>query len=67
MLIMNKVMVTGATGDVGKSLCEILDKMGYDVITSSRKKPKDWKYPFIPLDITDLFRDLYQTFFHQNT
>ena len=51
---MNKVMVTGATGDVGKSLCEILDKMGYDVLTSSRNKPNDWKYPFIPVDITNL-------------
>lgn len=47
-------MVTGATGDVGKSLCEILDKMGYDVLTSSRKKPNDWKYPFLPVDITNL-------------
>ena len=52
-------MITGATGDVGKSLCEILDGLGYDVLTSSRSKPEGWKYPFLSVDITDLdvFKD----------
>lgn len=49
-----KVMITGATGDVGKSLCEILDGLGYDILTSSRRKPDGWKYPFTPVDITNL-------------
>jgi len=49
-----KVMITGATGDVGKSLCEILEDLGYDILTSSRSKPAGWKYPFTPVDITNL-------------
>jgi len=49
-----KVMITGATGDVGKPLCKILDGLEYDVLTSSRTKPEGWKYPFTPVDITDL-------------
>ncbi len=49
-----KVMITGATGDVGKSLCGILDKLGYDVLSSSRRKPEGWRHPFIPIDIIDL-------------
>lgn len=47
-------MITGATGDVGKSLCDILDELGYEILTSSRRKPKGWKYPFISVDITNL-------------
>ena len=27
-----KVMITGARGDVGKSLCEILDGLGYVLV-----------------------------------
>lgn len=49
-----KVMITGATGDVGTSLCEILEGLGYDVLTSSRRKPEGWKYPFMSVDITNL-------------
>lgn len=51
---MKKILITGATGDVGKSLCDILSNSGYEIITSARKKPEGWKHPFKVLDITDL-------------
>lgn len=51
---MKKILITGATGDVGKSLCDILSNAGYDILTSARNLPEGWKYKFKPLDITDL-------------
>jgi len=51
---MKKIVITGATGDVGKSLCDILSTSGYELLTSARKKPEGWGYPFKSFDITDL-------------
>ncbi len=51
---MKKVLITGATGDVGRPLCNSLNECGYELITCSRNYPKDWPYPFENLDITDL-------------
>lgn len=51
---MKRILITGATGDVGKSLCASLKDWGYDLLTSSRTKPDGWPYPFQSLDITDL-------------
>ncbi len=47
-------MITGATGDVGKSLCHELSESGYDLLTSSRNRPENWPYRFEYLDIADL-------------
>ncbi len=49
-----KILITGATGNVGKSLCDSLSGLGYDVLTSSRSKPEGWDYPFTAFDITDI-------------
>ena len=51
---MKKILITGGTGDVGKSLCELLSKSGYEILTSARRKPEGWNYPFKAFDITDL-------------
>jgi len=51
---MKKILITGGTGDVGKSLCELLSIGGYEILTSARRKPEGWNYPFKALDITDL-------------
>lgn len=51
---MKKILITGATGDVGKSLCDILSDAGYDILTSARRYPEGWNYPFLSFDITDL-------------
>ena len=51
---MKKIMITGATGDVGKSLCDCLSASGYDLLTSSRSRPNEWAYPHRAFDITDL-------------
>lgn len=51
---MGKILITGATGDVGKYLSENLIAKGYDIITSSRNKPEEWGFPFKNIDITDL-------------
>ena len=51
---MQKILITGATGDVGKSLCDILSASGYEILTAARRKPEDWNHPFKVLDITDL-------------
>ena len=51
---MKKILITGATGDVGKSLCDNLSGLGYDLLTSSRNRPEGWSYPFKAFDITDL-------------
>ena len=51
---MKRILITGATGDVGKSLCGILQNGGYDLLTSSRNQPQGWPHPFQSLDITDL-------------
>jgi nucleoside-diphosphate-sugar epimerase len=51
---MKKILITGATGDVGKSLCDILSNLGYDILTSARNLPEGWNYTFKTLDITDL-------------
>ena len=51
---MKKILITGATGDVGRPLCNSLNESGYDLITCSRNCPEDWPYPFETLDITDL-------------
>ena len=47
-------MITGATGDVGKSLCDSLSAAGYELLTSSRKRPDEWGYPHQAFDITEL-------------
>ena len=47
-------MITGATGDVGKALCDSLHSFGYDIITSSRSMPDGWSHPYKAFDITDL-------------
>lgn len=51
---MKKILITGATGDVGKLLCDILSESGYEILTSARHKPDGWKHPFVELDITNL-------------
>lgn len=51
---MKKVLITGGTGDVGKSLCKLLSQSGYEILSCARRKPKGWPYPFQVLDITDL-------------
>ena len=51
---MKKILITGGTGDVGKSLCELLSKSGYEILSSARNLPEGWSYPFQTLDITDL-------------
>ncbi len=51
---MKRILITGATGDVGKSLCDNLNDCGYDLLTSSRRRPEEWAHPFEAFDITDL-------------
>jgi NAD+ dependent glucose-6-phosphate dehydrogenase len=51
---MKKILITGGTGDVGRSLCKSLSESGYELLTSARHKPEGWPHPFEVLDITDL-------------
>ena len=51
---MKKILITGGTGDVGRSLCELLSGFGYAISSSSRRQPDDWKFPHYVFDITDL-------------
>tara|TARA_B100001105_G_C22384432_1_gene441167 strand:+ start:1379 stop:2122 length:744 start_codon:yes stop_codon:yes gene_type:complete len=51
---MKKIMITGATGDVGRSLCDSLSDCGYDLLTCARTQLTDWPHPFEAFDITDL-------------
>lgn len=51
---MNKILITGATGDVGRSLCDSLSESGYELITCARHEPQDWPYAYESFDITDL-------------
>ena len=51
---MKKILITGATGDVGRSLCDSLSESGYELMTCARHEPKGWPYPYESFDITDL-------------
>ena len=35
---MKPILITGATSDIGKALCELYQKQGYDVIACSRNQ-----------------------------
>lgn len=43
--MMNKVLVTGATGFVGRHLCELLSRHGHAVVAAARSLPPDHKDP----------------------
>ncbi len=59
-IILKKILITGATGDVGRPLCHSLSECGYELMTCARNRPEDWPFPFASLDITDVdaFTDL---------
>lgn len=50
----NKVLVTGASGFVGSSLCVVLQAKGVEVIGVGRTRPKEWLGEFLELDLTAL-------------
>lgn len=41
--MMNKVLVTGATGFVGRHLCELLSRQGHEVVAAARSLPANHK------------------------
>jgi len=50
------VLVTGAAGGIGKSICEIFFKAGYRIIGVDRSETTDLPYEVLHFDISDLSR-----------
>lgn len=47
-----KILVTGATGFVGRRLCESLRSRGNEVVGLSRTRPVDWTGAFVEADLS---------------
>ena len=51
---MKKIFISGATGEVGTSLCNQLSDSGYELMTSGLSPVAGWNHPFRAFDISDL-------------
>ena len=52
-----KVVVTGATGNVGTSVIEALSKAGHDTIAIARRRPDEWRPDGVSWSQLDVARD----------